>query len=110
VVTYPGLGLDEIKIKVYYVPTAQDQVAFDSFIVANGKLFKGIFPSHGIICNYCSICKKLVLLLVLCVCCSSRAYVGSQPQEPELTEMKLFSAATDPNEIITWSLFRLYVY
>ncbi|KAH9083658.1 hypothetical protein EDB83DRAFT_2212994 [Lactarius deliciosus] len=37
---YPEYGLDHpIKDRVYYVPEAQNQVAFDSFIMAEGKLY-----------------------------------------------------------------------
>ncbi|KAI9442334.1 hypothetical protein H4582DRAFT_2109937 [Lactarius indigo] len=41
---YPGSGLDHpIKDKVYYAPEAENQVAIDSFIMAEGKLY--IFQS-----------------------------------------------------------------
>ncbi|KAH8996620.1 hypothetical protein EDB92DRAFT_1793737 [Lactarius akahatsu] len=37
---YPVSGLDHpIKDKVYYAPESQNQVAFDSFIMAEGKLY-----------------------------------------------------------------------
>ncbi|KAH9034849.1 hypothetical protein EDB85DRAFT_2087937 [Lactarius pseudohatsudake] len=37
---YPEYGLDHpIKDRVYYVPEAQHQVAFDSFIMVKGKLY-----------------------------------------------------------------------
>jgi len=42
---YPASGPDQIKDKVYYVPKAPNQVAFDSFIMAKKKLY--IFQFTG---------------------------------------------------------------
>ena len=36
---YPGSSLDQIEDMVYHVPEAQNQVAFDSFILAGQKLY-----------------------------------------------------------------------
>ncbi|SRR6266702_1484046 len=53
VITYPGSSLETIEPGAYYVPESenQDQVAFDSFIMANDILYIfqfSIVPNHSI--------------------------------------------------------------
>jgi hypothetical protein len=121
--TYHGLGQvgpDEIKKNVYYMPAARNQVAFDSFIVANGKLFIFQFMiasehpiKQGILTffsQYLQLPAKVNWYFVFVIPLGPNPEVTCpQPQEAGLTEMKLFSAVTDPKEI-TWSLYHLYVH
>ncbi|KAI9434189.1 hypothetical protein H4582DRAFT_1856074 [Lactarius indigo] len=110
---YPVSGLDHpIKDKVYYAPEAQNQVAFDSFIMAEEKLYifqftigsdhpikKGIVPFFS---------KKVLGALppradwhfVFVVPPDISKISCSQPQDDDdlkelLTEMNLFSAVLD---------------
>jgi hypothetical protein len=127
-VKYPGFGPNEINNKVYYVPEARNQVAFDSFIVVDSKLFifqftissehrikEGIVPFFSQPRYHRQLPPKASWHFVFVVPSGPRSELSCpHPREDELKElmieMKLFSAVTDPKERPPWYLSRLFKF